>query len=106
MPNKKYTGLLWFDDDPKREWRDKVRAAAKRHLEKFWLAANTCHVNPYDIEADKINLNGASYVGKVDDIDVYASTNTLKDHFFVYHIPRAGSTASSDEPALEQPSLF
>lgn len=108
MSNKnKYTGLLWFDDDPKRDWRDKVRAAAKRHQERFWLVATTCHVNPADVEATKIDLNHSTYVGKVDDIDVYASTNTLLHHFFIYHIPRpASSTPADTAPSLEQPALF
>ena len=47
---KDILGLLWFDNDPKKHWRQKVRDAAARYKNKKWLTANLCHVCPKDVE--------------------------------------------------------
>ncbi|HID86222.1 MAG TPA: hypothetical protein EYP55_02460 [Anaerolineae bacterium] len=39
-------GLLWYDDDPKRPFAEKIEAAARRYREKFGVRPNTCYVNP------------------------------------------------------------
>jgi hypothetical protein len=39
-------GLLWYDDDPKRPWVEKVDDAAQRYYEKFGVYPDTCYVNP------------------------------------------------------------
>lgn len=103
----KFAGLLWYDADPKKDWQQKVREAAQRFQEKKWLKANMCHINPETVALDKINLNGASFVGVVDGVEVYATMNTLKDHFFVYHVSRAADTPEpQNAPAPEQLTLL
>ncbi len=39
-------GLLWFDDDPKRDLKQKVGDAARRYTEKFGRQPTICYVHP------------------------------------------------------------
>ncbi len=39
-------GLLWFDDDPKRDLKQKVGSAARRYAEKFGRQPTVCYVHP------------------------------------------------------------
>jgi hypothetical protein len=38
-------GLLWFDDDPRRQIEEKVTQAAARYRQKFGVAPDVCYVN-------------------------------------------------------------
>jgi hypothetical protein len=38
-------GLLWFDDDPRRQIEEKVAQAATRYRQKFGIAPDICYVN-------------------------------------------------------------
>lgn len=38
-------GLLWYDDDPRRELEAKVVRAAQRYREKYGCWPNTCYVH-------------------------------------------------------------
>jgi len=40
------TGMLWFDDDPKRSLEEKVERAATRFREKYGVAPDLCYANP------------------------------------------------------------
>ena len=40
------TGMLWFDDDPKRSISEKVERAAVRYREKYGVAPDLCYSNP------------------------------------------------------------
>ena len=40
------TGMLWFDDDPKRSVDEKIERAARRFLEKYGVVPNLCYANP------------------------------------------------------------
>ncbi len=39
-------GLLWFDDDPKRDLKQKVGNAARRYAERFGRQPTVCYVHP------------------------------------------------------------
>jgi len=39
------TGLLWYDDDPRKPLERKIEQAAARYREKFGQSPNTCYVN-------------------------------------------------------------
>lgn len=39
-------GLLWFDDDPGRDLKQKVGNAARRYAEKFGRRPTVCYVHP------------------------------------------------------------
>ena len=40
------TGLLWFDDDPRRQLEDKVLRAAAHYERKYGQVPNLCFVHP------------------------------------------------------------
>lgn len=46
MNNKMRVGLLWFDDDRKKEASLKIKEAAERYFEKFGRWPNLCYVSP------------------------------------------------------------
>jgi hypothetical protein len=46
-------GLLWYDDDPRRDLEDKVQQAARRYREKHGRWPNTCYVHP-QVVADQM----------------------------------------------------
>ena len=47
------TGLLWFDDDPRKELEEKVLRAAAHYERKFGRSPELCYVHP-----DAFNGNG------------------------------------------------
>ncbi|MFQ6002103.1 MAG: hypothetical protein ACE5LG_10640 [Anaerolineae bacterium] len=74
-------GLLWFDDDPKKEVSLKIREAAERYFEKLGRQPNLCYVNPATLplprdsaETEGIHLDG---------LRVLSSPLVLPDHFWV-----------------------
>lgn len=67
-------GMLWFDDDPKRNLAQKVGRAAKHYRRKFGRAPNVCYVHPS-------LLNGGAQ--KVDGVRVAALPSVLRHHFWV-----------------------
>ena len=43
------TGLLWYDDDPRRGLEDKIGRAAQRYREKYGRWPNACYVHPQGV---------------------------------------------------------
>lgn len=43
------TGMLWFDDDPKRPLTEKIDRAVKRYTEKYGKIPNVVYANPVTI---------------------------------------------------------
>ncbi|MGB5931710.1 MAG: hypothetical protein WBH57_01405 [Anaerolineae bacterium] len=72
--NKMRVGLLWFDDDPKKELSLKVKEAAERYFEKFGRRPNLCYVSPATLPLQGIHLDG---------LRILSSPLVLPDHFWV-----------------------
>ena len=68
------TGLLWYDNDPKRGADEKIRRAAQRYQEKFGRAPDTCYVNPAML---------AQVQGPVGHLRILGKPNILPHHFLV-----------------------
>ncbi len=51
-------GLLWFDDDPNRDLKQKVGNAAKRYAEKFGRQPTVCYVHPSMLNGLENSDNG------------------------------------------------
>ena len=81
--NKMRVGLLWFDDDPKKEVSLKVKEAAERYFEKFGRWPNVCYVSPATLplprDAECIGIEGVH----LDGLRVLSSPLILPDHFWV-----------------------
>jgi hypothetical protein len=67
-------GLLWYDDDPRREIGEKVRQAAARYLQKFGVAADVCYVNDRAIERGEL---------RVGEVRVLPMSNVRPNHFWI-----------------------
>jgi len=93
--NKMRVGLLWFDDDPKKEVSLKVKEAAERYFEKFGRWPNVCYVSPATLplprDAECIGIEGV-HLDPSDGEDpqdvnhglrVLSSPLILPDHFWV-----------------------
>ena len=68
------TGLLWYDNDPKRSLEAKIVAAVERYEAKFGKRPNACYVNPASLNAGAVQVKGLRVVG---------AENVLPHHFFV-----------------------
>lgn len=66
-------GLLWYDDDPKRDLAEKVRRAARRYRQKYGTPPNVCYVHP--------SANGKTR--KVDDIRITTLPSVLPHHLWI-----------------------
>jgi len=72
------TGLLWFDDDPRRKLEDKVLRAAARYEQKYGQAPNLCFVNP-----DVFNGNGKKRTKKIGPVEIRPGSSVLPHHFWL-----------------------
>ena len=81
MNNKMRVGLLWFDDDRKKEASLKIKEAAERYFEKFGRWPNLCYVSPATLllPPDPIGTEGAH----LDGLRLLPSPLVLPDHFWV-----------------------
>lgn len=66
------SGMLWFDNDPKRPLTEKVERAAARFVEKYGQPANLCYANPATAEAQTIGA-----------ITVKQARSILPNHFWL-----------------------
>ncbi len=91
--NEMQVGLLWFDDDPKKEVSLKVKEAAGRYFEKFGQRPNLCYVSPatLPLPRDPLGTEGVhldpSDGEHPQDVNhglrVLSSPLILPDHFWV-----------------------
>jgi len=68
------SGLLWYDNDPKRSLEDKILAGAQRYQAKFGRFPNTCYVHPGALASDAVQVQGLS---------ILCAENILPHHFFL-----------------------
>ena len=69
-------GLLWFDNDPRRDLNEKITRAAKRYREKYGIAPNVCYVH-------KSALSGNGNTAKVGQIQVEILPSVLLHHLWI-----------------------
>jgi hypothetical protein len=67
-------GLLWFDNDPRRNLPDKVRQAATRYQVKFGHRPTICYLNRADLNAETEEIGG---------IQVRAASNIQRHHLWI-----------------------
>ena len=101
-------GLLWFDNDPQKDWRQKVKDAAARYKTKRWLVPNLCYVSHKDVGVE-VGLQEQRFIEVLDGIAVYATLNTQPNNVWItYQPPAKESTAqpTNHSPQLQQVSLL
>ena len=76
-------GLLWYDNNAKKEFKEKVLVAASRYRDKFGQSPNTCYVHhealgPAASVTLRSNGNGPRF-----HIRVVGAPNVLPHHFWI-----------------------
>jgi len=76
------TGLLWFDDDPRRQLEEKVTRAATHYERKYGRPPTLCFVHP-----SALNGNGKhpkqSDVRRAGRVEIRSGRSVLPDHFWL-----------------------
>lgn len=67
-------GMLWFDNDPKLDLRNKVHKAAAYYTQKYGQEPNQCYVHPSMV------LDQNSEAGT---ISVCSNSTVLPNHFWI-----------------------
>lgn len=71
-------GMLWFDDDPKRDLREKVKRAAAHYERKYGLKPNVCYVHP-----GMLGGNGQRRRLRADGVEIRAGRAIPPHHLWV-----------------------
>lgn len=71
-------GILWFDDDPHRDLREKVGDAARRYAKRFGRHPTVCYVHPSVLNGSGVTLDFGDFCLRVE-----ARRSVLRHHFFV-----------------------
>jgi len=72
------TGLLWFDDDPRRQLEEKVKRAATHYERKYGASPTLCFVHP-----STLNGNGGKSLKKAGGVEIRPGRSVLPDHFWL-----------------------
>ena len=73
------TGLLWFDDDPRKKLEEKVQRAAMHYERKYGQAPTLCFVHPGVLG----NGKQKSTVKKVNGVEIRSGRTVLPHHFWL-----------------------
>jgi hypothetical protein len=97
------TGLLWFDDDPRRDVEEKVLRAAARYEHKYGHPPDLCYVHPGA-------LDGNGKTGKAGAVEIRPGRSVLPHHFWLGVAEKGERPAPAEgtpaEPAsVPRPSL-
>jgi hypothetical protein len=71
------TGLLWFDDDPRRTLEEKVQRAQARYMAKFGCQPNCCFVH-HSIFGGRDTTSVA-----IGGVEVQVGSSVLPHHFWI-----------------------
>jgi hypothetical protein len=67
-------GLLYYNDDPRKDLAAKVADAAARYRRKFGTEPNTCYAPPGEVPNSEMMIGG---------IRVIARRGTLTNHYLI-----------------------
>ena len=85
------TGLLWFDDDPRKELAEKVLRAAAHYERKYGQAPDLCFVHPSALKNG--NGNGKRRVKKAGEVEIRPGRTVLPHHFWLGVAEKKARTA-------------
>lgn len=73
------TGLLWFDDDPRKQLEEKVQRAVTHYERKYGQSPTLCFVH-----SSVFNGNGKqSAVKKAGGVEIRVGRSVLPNHFWL-----------------------
>ncbi len=73
------TGLLWFDDDPRKQLEDKVLRAAAHYERKYGQVPNLCFVHPSAFAGNGKKTG----VKKAGGVEIRAGRSVLPGHLWL-----------------------
>ncbi len=79
-------GLLWFDNDPKRDLAQKVGRAAQHYRRKHGRSPNVCYVHP------SLLTDGTR---QIDGVQVATLASVLRHHFWIGEERKAQDSESA-----------
>jgi hypothetical protein len=102
------TGLLWFDDDPRKDLEEKVLQAVAHYEHKHGQTPDVCYVHP-----NAFGNNGDGKPKKVGPVEIRTGRAVLPHHFWLgvteKHQPTPAHTPARGAPAkpasVPHPSL-
>ncbi len=78
------TGLLWFDDDPRKELEEKVLRAAAHYERKYGQAPDLCFVHPNAFNGNGNGKRGKKGgVVKAGEVEIRPGRSVLQHHFWL-----------------------
>ena len=84
------TGLLWFDDDPRKQLEEKVQRAATHYERKYGQSPTLCFVHPSVFSNGKQNNGNGNGkhakkngVNKVGGVEIRSGRSVLPNHFWL-----------------------
>ena len=72
------TGLLWFDDSPRRKLEEKVSRAVAHYERKYGQAPDLCLVHPSTLKG-----NGKKVAKKAGGVEIRPGRSVLRHHFWL-----------------------
>ena len=84
------TGLLWFDDDPRKGLEEKVQRAATHYERKYGRAPDLCYVHPGVLGDD-------GKVKKAGNVEIRTGRSVLPCHFWLGVIDRNKKKATMNK---------
>ena len=72
------TGLLWFDDDPRKQLEKKVQRAATHYERKYGRTPNLCYVH-----SGVLGDDGKKSVRKAGGVEIRTGRLVLLNHFWL-----------------------
>ena len=77
-------GLLWYDDDPRRDLAEKIGRAARRYRQKFGTSPDVCYVHPSALSGNGQAAGGRRQgARKVGGVRVAPLPSVLRHHFWL-----------------------
>ena len=76
------TGMLWFDNNAKRDLDTKIDRAAKYFQDKYGRKPTLCYVHPSMIDG-KPSRNGNGKAFSTGDIELRTMSQILPNHFWI-----------------------
>jgi hypothetical protein len=96
------SGLLWLDDDPRKNLEEKVLRAAAHYENKYGRAPDLCYVHP-----SAFDDNGNGKPKKAGTVEIRAGRSVLPHHFWLGVTEERVSkkTNPANSTSAPQPSL-
>lgn len=77
------TGLLWFDDDSRKELDEKVLRAAAHYERKYGQAPDLCFVHPSAFDNGDGKRGKQDEVKKAGEVEIRPGRSVLPHHFWL-----------------------